>query len=174
MEPEKFESYLTAEELTQFKKNYKETDYDMSYEAYVVRQKLTDVITGGFDWSGSPQGHQYWSDVQARLTMHAQLPKGVDYMQYFTAIQWKALTELVMENLGVELYEKWMNDSYANIESFIYKGLPTKHQANFMFNIRMADTLYYRASRGYKVKHGQFLTKESKIAEEFHEMLRPL
>jgi hypothetical protein len=169
MELEEFESYLTAEELNYFKENLIGTDMPVVYEAFVKSiDDAGSVITGAFNWSRSPQGHVYWSSISMRIYL-AQKPlaKGIDYMQYFTAEQWKELTTLVMEHLGTKEYQAWIDSPYTNILSFISSALPTKHQQRFVQNVRVAEIDGYRMSRGFNVIPGRFMTRKTSIESAY-------
>jgi hypothetical protein len=171
MEPEKFESYLTAEELENYKKNLIARDCPLSYERFVKQSTKESVVGGAFPWIETPEGADYWIEINRRvrsdmpITVKEEvvfdIPKGVDYMQFFTAEQWKELTEIAMETLGMEGYQDWMNSHHVSIGSFIYSAIPTKKQSRFVQNIRIADSHTYRTSRGYVITPGEFMTKES-------------
>jgi len=180
MEPEKFESYLTAEELENYKKNLIARDCPLSYERF-VKQSTEDVVVGGaFPWMDTPEGADYWIEINRRvksdmpITLPVKeevmfdIPKGVDYMQFFTAEQWGELTAIAMETLGIKGYQDWMNSHHVSIGSFIYSAIPTKKQSRFVQNIRIADSSTYRESRGYKIVPGEFMTKDSATTDHDH------
>lgn len=172
MEPENFESYLTAEELENYKQNLIARDCPWSYEDFVQRCTKDNVVKGAFPWSETSEGHRYWFKINERIVNNMPLPqpdesedvfevpKGVDFMQFFTAEQWKELTEIAMEFMGVKEYQHWMNSYYTNLGSFIYSGIPAKDHALFIQNMRMAESPSYRKSRGYVVTPGEFMTKK--------------
>jgi len=162
MEVKEFESYLTMDELANFKKNVEEKKL-IKYHEYIQLKDAKNVIAGAFGWADSEQGHAYWSEIQNRLTKGEPLTsgylKGHKYMRYFTADQWSELCTIAMEFLGIELYSKWMEGTYTNMTNFLGCGIPTSKQSKFVNNIRVADSKSYRMSRGYQVTPGEFLTK---------------
>lgn len=184
MEPEKFESYLTAEELKNYKRNLEKhlskIGSPWTYEEFVKRSEERTVITGAFPWTETPENHDYWVEINRRVELDMpvgtpieeeevvfDIPKGVDYMQFFTADQWGELTAIAMEALGIERYQDWMNRHHVGIGSFIYSAIPTKKQSRFIQNIRIADSdsSAYRESRGYVVTPGEFMTKKSALTD---------
>ena len=159
MEVEEFESYLTMDELANFKKAL----INGSYRTHVESEKADSVISRAFLWASSEQGNNYWFEIQQRLRRGEPLTssymKGHQYMGFFTAEQWSNLCAIAMEFLGVKNYQKWMESAHVNITQFLGKGVPTSKQSQFMTNIRVADNSTYRLSRGYQVTPGEFLTK---------------
>lgn len=166
MKVEEFESYLTMDELANFKKILKE-----SYHMRVESEKADSVIARAFLWADTDEGHDYWSEIQDRLRKGKPLTsgylKGHQYMQYFTADQWSNLCAIAMEFLGTEVYSKWMEGTYVNMTNFMGCGIPTSKQSQFITNIRVADSTIFRLTRGYKVKPGEFMTKEDTRASAY-------
>lgn len=187
MEPEKFESYLTAEELENYKRNLakhlNKVGSSWTYEEFVKRSNEDNVIRGAFPWVETPESHDYWIEIDRRVELDMpvgtpiekeevgfDIPKGVDYMQFFTAEQWGELTAIAMETLGMERYKDWMNSYHFSIGNFIYSAIPTKKQSRFLHNIRIADSPIYRESRGYVITPGEFMTKKSPLSDYGHIM----
>jgi hypothetical protein len=184
MEPEKFESYLTAEELENYKrnlaKNLSKVGYSLTYEEFVERSEKRNVIGGAFPWIETPERADYWIEINRRVQLDMpvtapvkeevvfDIPRGVDYMQFFTAEQWTDLTEIAMETLGMERYQDWINCHHVSIGSFIYSAIPTKKQSRFVQNIRIAESPTYRESRGYVITPGEFMTKKSATTDHDH------
>lgn len=158
MDVEEFESYLTMDELANFKKILKG-----SYRMHVESEKADGVISRAFLWANTEQGNNYWYEIQQRLRKAEPLiplhMKGHEYMRFFTASQWGELCSYAMSHLGSENYGPYMNARYATIGSFISQGVPTQYQSKFIINVRIADSSIYRATRGYQVTPGEFLTK---------------
>lgn len=129
MEIEEFESYLTKDELVNFKRNLKElrgSSAKIDYDAYVKRMEGTgDVITSAFTWNDAPEGPDYWIDIAARLYERKLLinpvMKGQDYMQYFTASEWAALCKKAIAVHGHTTYASLMDRTYDTLGIFITK-----------------------------------------------------
>ncbi len=186
MEPRKFEAYLTAEELENYKRNLakhlSKTGSPWTYEEFVKRSEKRHIIGGAFPWIETPEGADYWIEINRRVQLDMpvttpvkeevvfEIPRGVDYMQFFTAEQWGELTEIAMEALGMGEYQYWMNSHHVSIGSFIYSAIPTKKQSRFVQNIRIAESSTYRESRGYVITPGEFMTKKSALRDYGHIM----
>lgn len=169
MDVEEFETYLTMDELANFKRNLQElrrAESKVDYEDYVKRMEYGDVVTSGFTWNDAPEGPEYWIEICARIIDRRPLinrhMRGHDYMQFFTAEQWSKLCAIAMEFLGAQAYNRWMESKFINITSFLGCGIPTSKQSQFITNIQIADSTTFRMSRGFMVKSGEFLTKSRK------------
>lgn len=166
MEVEEFESYLTMDELANFKKSLAERRLGgpKNYHEHVEESDSDNVVTSAFVWTDTAQSLEYWRNIEERFKKGEPLTsgylKGHQYMQYFTANQWSDLCAIAMEFLGTEVYSKWMEGTYVNMTNFLGCGIPTSKQSQFITNIRVADSTIFRLTRGYQVKAGEFLTKE--------------
>lgn len=169
MEVEEFESYLTMDELANFKRNLEKlrgSAPKIDYDTYVKRMEYGDVVTGAFAWSDAPEGLDYWVEICSRLIERRSLinrhMRGYDYMQFFTAEQWSKLCAIAMEFLGTEVYDTWMESKFISITNFLGCGIPTSKQSEFITNIKVADNTTFRMMNGFIVKSGEFLTKSRK------------
>lgn len=65
--PMQDEILIALGELWESRERYKVVLSRMS-ERYVTGTDLGNVFGGGFDWSGTPQGHEWWrSNVKSKL-----------------------------------------------------------------------------------------------------------
>jgi hypothetical protein len=136
MEPENFVEKLTKEMLEKFKYNFANQwegkSSSLTLENYIRRTDMVDIIGGAFMWAGTPEGHDYWREVQS-MFQSDEVSDDVDgksieeLMPFFKASEWTALTKKAFKVHGPVKYSQLMEARHKTIGLFIMAMLGLEH-----------------------------------------------